>query len=357
MSRFANSKTLYRAVLTLVIFAIFFFFLQIKPLIQGIFQFIGAVLVPFLIAMMISYLLHPIVNLLSERRVPKSIAVLLIYSVFVICIIVLVMNMAPIIERQLYELIEHIPEWNHQVQQMIQEYNDHGKELLPNSVQNGIEESLSKIEKNLGSMVTDMMSGIGSTINQIMLIFIIPFLAFYMMKDADELEQQILKWLPRERRLEMIRLFRNIDQALGNYIRGQFLVCLVVGMLAYIGYLIIGVPYALLLAGAVSVFNIIPYLGPFIGAIPAILVALVVSKKMVIGVLIVNVVVQMLEGNVVSPQIVGRSLHLHPLTIIMALLIGEEVGGFIGLILAVPVFAVAKVIAEHFLEHYISHRT
>src|SRR5690606_33646614 len=126
--------------------------------------------------------------------------------------------------------------------------------------------------------------------------------------------------------------------------------------LAYIGYLVIGLPYALLLAALVALFNIIPYLGPFFGAIPAILVALSVSYKMVFYVIIVNLVVQMLEGNVISPQIVGRTLHMHPLLIIFALLVGGEVGGILGMILAVPFFAVGKVILEHVALHYI-HRS
>ena len=118
--------------------------------------------------------------------------------------------------------------------------------------------------------------------------------------------------------------------------RGQLLVCLVVGILAYVGYMLIGLPYALLLASIVGLMNVIPYLGPFIGAAPAVLVGLSESWKLALFVVAVNVVVQILESNVVSPQIVGRTLKLHPLVIILALLIGGQLGGILGLILAVP---------------------
>jgi predicted PurR-regulated permease PerM len=150
---------------------------------------------------------------------------------------------------------------------------------------------------------------------------------------------------------------KDIDQALGNYIRGQFLVCLIVGILAYIGYWIIGMPYPLLLASVVAVFNIIPYLGPFFGAAPAILMAFMVSWKMVLFVVIVNTICQILEGNVISPQVVGRTLHMHPLLIIFALLVGGEIAGVIGLILAVPLFAVMKVILQHFFAYYVKRKT
>jgi predicted PurR-regulated permease PerM len=176
-----------------------------------------------------------------------------------------------------------------------------------------------------------------------------------MLKDTKLIERSILAFFPIRHHKNVLRLFRDIDTALGNYIRGQLLVCLVVGVLAYIGYRWIGLPYPLLLASSVAVFNVVPYLGPFLGAIPALLVALTISRKMVVSALIINLVIQMLEGNVISPQIVGRTLHLHPLLIIFALLVGGEVGGIWGMILAVPFFAVCKVVVEH-VTRYVLHR-
>lgn len=149
-----------------------------------------------------------------------------------------------------------------------------------------------------------------------------------MLKDIQSIERTLLTLLPKKQRKPILRLLRDVDDALGNYIRGQFLVCVVVGVLAYIGYLIVGLPYALLMAALVAVFNVIPYLGPIFGLIPSLFVALTVSPKTAVGVVIVNLFVQMLEGNVISPQIVGRSLHMHPLFIILALLVGGEIGGF-----------------------------
>ncbi|MBA4493015.1 AI-2E family transporter [Paenactinomyces guangxiensis] len=355
MERFNESRWLIRSVLTLVLLGIIFLLLQMNPYIRGLFAFFKAVLGPFFIAMIISYLLNPIVNLLSQRAVPRSVAVLLIYSLFIASVVTLVMNMLPLLEKQIYELAEHFPEWNARIQIMINEYNDHSKDWLPVSIRKGIEKSLSRLEQGISDGVGNMMGGISSTINQIFLAFIIPFLAFYMMKDAKTIEKSMMTLLPGQNRRGLIRLLRDMDRALGNYVRGQLLVCIVVGLLAYIGYLLIGLPYALLLAAIVSVFNLIPYLGPFFGAIPAILVAVTESTEMVIAVIIVNLIVQILEGNVISPQIVGRTLHMHPLFIIFALLVGGELGGIFGLLLAVPLFAMGKVVLEHVIAHYVNH--
>lgn len=129
---------------------------------------------------------------------------------------------------------------------------------------------------------------------------------------------------------------------------------MIIGTLAYIGYLIVGLPYAIVLALIVGITNIIPYLGPYIGAFPALIVALSISWKMALSVVVVNIIVQIFEGNVVSPQVVGRKLHIHPLFIIISLLIGGKLAGILGLILAVPVFAVLKVIVHHIVLYYTS---
>lgn len=347
---------LYLALFVLVLLGIVYFIMQLGPWISSLFHFLKAVLGPFLIAMIISYLLNPIVSLLSQRFVPRSLAVLLIYSLFILSLVILAMNTIPLLQQQIKELAEHLPEWNERIQIMIKEYNDHSKELLPLGVKEGIEQSLLKLEHKMTNYVGNMMSGISSTINQLFLILIIPFLAFYMLKDIQSIERTLLALLPKKQRKSILRVLRDVDEALGNYIRGQFLVCVVVGVLAYIGYLIVGLPYALLLAALVAVFNVIPYLGPIFGIIPSLFVALTVSPKMAIGVVIVNLLVQILEGNVISPQIVGRSLHMHPLFIIFALLVGGEAGGILGLLLAVPVFAMGKVVVEHILQHFIERR-
>ncbi len=351
MEGFDNRK-MYLAFMTLIILGIVFLLVQIAPLLKGLFHFLKAVLMPYVIAVIISYVLHPVVNLISGRALPRSVAVLLIYSLFILSICIVFVNMTPLLNTQMKELAEHFPQWNMQIQSWIQQYNDN-KYLLPESVRAGIEKSLDRLEQAVTDGIGNLVTGLGTTLNQLFLALIVPFLVYYMLKDAQVIERSFVGLFPGHRRKEILRVLRDIDEALGNYVRGQLLVCLAVGILAYIGYLVIGLPYALLLAALVALFNIIPYLGPFFGAIPAILVALSVSYKMVFYVIIVNLVVQMLEGNVISPQIVGRTLHMHPLLIIFALLVGGEVGGILGMILAVPFFAVCKVILEHVALHYI----
>lgn len=340
----------------LLLLASLFVLFKIIPFLKSIWLFVQAIVGPFVIALIISYLLNPIVNLLHERGLPRWIAVLLIYILFLCSLVILLMNLLPLIDTQFHELIEHLPKWNQQFQSMMQAYTYHSKTMLPESMQQAIEHSLQNVERGISTWVTGIVNSIGETINHLFLAFVVPFLAFYMMRDSKELEKGLLNLFPSKNRKELVRLIRDIDYALGNYIRGQLLVSLVVGICVYIGYWLIGLPYALILAGTVALFNIIPYLGPFLGAVPALFVALTISKKMFVATIVINFLVQILEGNVISPQIVGRTLHMHPLTIIFVLLVGGEIGGVWGLILAVPLFAVIKVILQHLLAHSVRIR-
>ena len=333
---------------------IIYMFIQIRPLLMGIYTLVSAVLAPFLLAMIISYVLNPIVELLNKRRVPRTIAILLIYTIFIISLTVIVMNLIPMFTEQLTELNEHIPQMTMKAQSLMTDFNDN--QLLPESVRMGINKAMLQLENGITMAISNYLNGIVSTFNTLFIAFIIPFLAFYILKDFHVMERAVLSIVPRNLQKQTIQMLVDMDHALGGYIHGQFLVCIIVGCLSYVGYWIIGMPYALLLASVVAIFNIVPYLGPFIGAAPALIMSSMMSWEMVLYAILVNTIVQILESNIISPQVVGRTLHMHPLLIIFALLVGGEFAGLLGLILAVPFFAVMKVMIHHFFLNYINRR-
>jgi len=353
MEPFWKSRLFNYAIYILIGLAILYMLILINPILIGIYRFLSAVLTPFIVAMIVSYILNPVVNMLNWRKVPRTAAVLLIYAVFITSLTVILMNFIPIFMKQLNELNEHLPQVTMKAQNWLQNLND----SVPDSVREGIRESLKKIEQSITEQIAAFISRIDSTINVIFMILTVPFLAFYMLKDIQLIEKTALAIVPSSRRKHVVKLFVDIDRALGNYIRGQLLVCVIVGVLAYIGYWIIGLPYPILFASVAAVFNIIPYIGPYFGAAPAILMGATISMRMVLFVIVVNWVVQTVESNVISPQIVGKTLHIHPLMIIFALLAGGYLAGIIGLILAVPFVAVAKVILQHVLRYYSSRKT
>ena len=353
MEQWSQNKWLRQMIGVLLTLIILYFVWQLRPMLQYIFVFLKAILAPFLAAMIISYVLNPVVSMLAARKMPRSIAVLLIYAVFLTALAVIAINLIPMFIVQLEELNEHLPEMTLHAQSLMRNMNTR---LIPPGVEMGMNNWFFQLENRLATGISHFLDNIGSTINLLFNAFIVPFLVFYILKDFDVFERTVVSCLPRSRRKSIVTMLKDIDEALGNYIRGQFLVCIIIGVLAYIGYALIGMPYALLFACVVALFDIVPYLGPFLGAAPAIIMASTISWRLVLLVAVVNTVCQMLESNVISPQVVGRSLHLHPLLIIFALLVGGEVAGIVGLILAVPLFAAGKVVLQHFLAYYMKRK-
>ena len=351
MERWTGGRLFKGLVYTILILLALLLLQQLKPALLHVYAFLKSVFAPFLIAMIISYVLNPVVTLLAERKVPRGVAVLLIYAVFASAVTVVLLNVIPMFVSQVEQLNRHAPELTMRAQSLMNDLNN--SSFLPESLRTAIDKSLLNLEKKLSEAAIGFVNNIGAMLNVMFIAFIIPFLAFYILKDFDAFERGLIAYVPRSSRQGVIRLFKDIDEALGSYIRGQFIVCVIVGFLAYIGYWLIGLPYPLLLASIVAVTNVIPYLGPFIGAAPALVRASTVSVKMMLLVVVVNTICQIVEGNVISPQVVGRTLHMHPLTIIFALLAGGELAGLVGMILAVPIFAASKVVLQHLFAYYV----
>ncbi|WP_372635902.1 AI-2E family transporter [Cohnella sp.] len=355
METFTKSRLFRVLVYTILLLVVMFLIVLVRPMLMSVYDFLKAVLAPFLVAMIISYTLNPVVNMLHDRKVPRTAAVLLIYAVFLSVSVVILMNVIPMFMNQVEELNEHMPELTMRAQGLVDRFNNNN--VLPEAVRDGINRSIGTLEKRIEQWIANFLNNIDSVVNVLFIVMIVPFLAFYMMKDLDVFERAALQYVPRARRKHAVRLLKDIDAALGSYIRGQLIVSVCVGVLAYIGYLIIGMPYPLLMAGFVSLFDIIPYLGPFFGALPALIMATTISWKMVLMVIVVNMICQNLESNVISPQVVGKSMKMHPLTIILVLLIGGELAGIVGMILAVPFYAAMKVVVQHVSAYYIHRKT
>jgi predicted PurR-regulated permease PerM len=355
MGRFAQSRLFTVLIYIILCLIILFLVVLVRPMLVSVYEFLKVVLAPFLVAMIISYMLNPIVNLLHDRKVPRTAAVLIIYAVFISVCVVILMNFIPMFMNQVEELNEHMPELTIRAQSMVDHFNNNN--VFPGSVRDGINKSINGMEKQIEEKIANFLNNIGAVVNVLFIAMIVPFLAFYMMKDLDVFERAALQYVPRARRKHAVRLMKDIDAALGSYIRGQLIVSICIGILAYIGYLLIGMPYPLLMAAFVSLFDIIPYLGPFFGALPALLMATTISWKMVILVIVVNLICQNLESNVISPQVVGKSMRMHPLTIILVLLVGGELAGIVGMILAVPFYAAMKVVVQHVAAYYIHRKT
>lgn len=336
-----STRYLKTALSVLVTLACLYVLGQLRTFLQDVWNIIYVVLLPFLIALVISYLLQPIVELLVRRRVPRGMAILMIYGVFIVFLAVAILQAIPAINRQFVELTTHFPVFLQHANGWLDTVSQHTK-YLPDAARKGIESALAKVEQNITGSIAGLLTMVTGTLNALFVAFVIPFIVFYLLKDSDVFGRGVLRLTPHRFRPHVKVILAGIDATLGGYVRGQLLVMLVVFVLTYAGFLIIRMPYALLLALFLGSVDVIPFLGPVLGAAPAIVLALSISPQMALKVLVVNLVVQQLEGNLISPQIMGKSLHLHPMAIVAALLLGGEVGGIVGLICAVPLLALGK---------------
>ena len=315
----------------------------LRPVLIQILRLLSEVFMPVLVGLLIAYILHPIVELLERRRVPRLMAVLLIYASFILVIAIVVVNAIPVFTTQWIELSDDLPRLKEWYTKWMSEWEAH-KYFLPESISHGVDRVIIQSHERVSHSVTELVNNARNTLGKLLAYAVVPFIAFYLLKDMKQLHQSSMLIIPAAYRKRVLTVLRDINVSLGDYIHGQMMVALIVGGCAYLGYWLIGMPYPFVLAAFVCLTNVIPYIGPLIGAGPAVIIALTISTKMAIMVVTVNLIIQVLEGNVLSPHIVGRSLQLHPLLIIMALLAGEAIGGIVGLIVAVPFLAVCKVV-------------
>ncbi|MCH5585659.1 AI-2E family transporter [Shimazuella sp. AN120528] len=309
--------------------------------------FVQTLFFPFLISGVLFYLFRPIVRFMLRFKIPKGISILIIYLVILGLFVLLGFSIGPLLGNQFEALINNFPSMldaakvqfnalNHNP--WVNKYVDWN--VIADSVVNYIKTSYTTIGSNL--------AGFFGIVTNIILVFVtVPFILYYMLKEGDKAAPYVLRLLPVREREHGVSILHDLDHALSSYIKGQVLVAITIGLIVFIGYLIIGMPYALLLAIFAMFTNVIPYIGPLIGLAPAVIVASIHSPSMIIKVLVVAVIAQQVEGNFVTPNVMGKNLNIHPLTIILLLLVAGSLAGFLGMLLAIPTYAVLKVVVSH----------
>jgi predicted PurR-regulated permease PerM len=319
---------------------------QLRGFFQDIWGVLQALVIPFIAAIVVSYLLQPVVEILTRRNVPRGAAILIIYLTAIVLLAACFLHSIPVFASQLSQLVKDLPGVVAQADRWIDDIARR-KDGLPDALRLAVESGIASMEQQIVRFASGMTGLLTGTVNTLFALFLVPFLVFYMLKDGRAIGRAVVRLFPPERREEVRAIMHGIDETLGRYVRGQLLVMLSVFLLTYAGLLMVGMPYAFVLALVVGITNVIPYLGPFLGTAPCLLLALTISPWLALKVLIVNIVVQQCEGNLISPQIMGRTLDLHPLAIVAAVIIGGELAGVLGLMVAVPALAVAKVIWTH----------
>lgn len=345
-------KWYYRLGFLLLLFIVIYVFTKLQALWVPVIELIFTLFIPFSLAAFITYLLHPTVEALHSKGLHRGLAILVIYSLFFGGVGFVLYRGIPALIHQLRDLAENTPVFASQYKQMVNNIMDETSRW-PAGIHDRIEEGINRLERSLDLFIARTMTLLLDSFDSFITIAIIPFIAFYMLKDFSAMKRAVWYLTPKRWRRPGAKFLHEVDKSLGSYIRGQLLVCLIIGLLSSLFFWIAGIKYPLLLGAIVGITNIIPYFGPIIGAIPAVIIAATMSVKMVLISLAIVFSLQFLEGNILSPLIVGKSLHMHPLMIMFALLAGGEVAGILGMILAVPVLVILRAAVVNGRDHFI----
>jgi predicted PurR-regulated permease PerM len=323
--------------------------------------FFETLFMPFLISGVLYYLLRPIVYFLNRKNVPKAVSILLIYLIVIGGAAALVYFAGPELQRQFKDLMDNYPQYIEGLRNKADELQNSAwfSRFQENDyiTLDYITEQVSSYFKSNFSDLSSRLTGVFSIVTSVVTVIVtVPFIVFYLLKDSEGASKGLVRYLPYFQAAETRKILKDMDEALSSYIQGQAIVSFIVGVMIYIGYLIIGIKYSLILAIVAMLTNVIPFLGPFLALVPAVIVGFTMSPFMALKVILVVIVVQQIDGNVSSPLIMGRKLDVHPLTIILILLVAGNLAGLIGMIVAVPAYAIIKVIISHAYRLYVLRR-
>lgn len=282
------------------------------------------------VAVILMSALSPLVRFLAKFRVPKSLAIAITYIIIIAIASGLLAIVLPPLLEETSRLFLTLPPHLEQLFDIA---------AIDKSV---LQSQLSSISRNVFSITLAAFS------NLLTIIFLL-VLTFYLILERDSLEVKIASlFVGREERFK--KLIMQIEDKLGGWFRGQLLLSFIIGILSYIGLMILGIPYALPLAVVAGILEVVPVIGPIISAIPAVLIAVTVSPLLAIGVAAMYFVIQQLENNLIVPQVMQRAVGLNPLVVILAIAVGSRLLGFAGALLAVPIAVVLQIIVTEIIE-------
>jgi predicted PurR-regulated permease PerM len=306
-------------------------FTVIFLLVLWLLYFLRGVLVLLFLALILMAALNPLVDRLERWRLPRALAIALIYLLIFTVIGLAIWGVIPSLVNQTQNLASRFPSYLESLRWLGVD-----KQVVYNQL-NQLTEKLGVIS---GGIIRTFVSFFQNLINIVVLLVI----SFYLLLERKNLGRYLLRFFGDNAEKTGTRVMDQIEKRLGGWIRAEILLMIIIGLLTFIGLTLLGIDYALPLAILAGFLEIIPNIGPFISAIPAVLVGLIISPLMALAVAALYFLVQQIENNFIVPQLMAKECGINPLITIIALIAGFKLGGMIGAILAVPVILLIEII-------------
>ncbi|MBX0314022.1 AI-2E family transporter [Planococcus glaciei] len=352
-----GTNTLFTLIALVLIGLVIFIFREVSFIFDPLLLFMRTIFLPVILALVLYYLLRPILRMLEGLKIPRIWGIVIIFVALTGLVTLLIVLVLPFLREQTQRLIMEFPDYFMQLLTNLDAFlrtsyvgdyyvdSSFNIEQLLTTLPTTFNETFQTTATGLLARLTDFISTVTGVV---LSIIIVPFILFYLLKDGEKFPEYILKLMPPRFRDDTRSVFREADRQIGAYIQGKIIVGIFIGVMVYIGFLIIRLDYALLFGFLAGVTSVVPYIGPAIAFTPAAIVGIVISPFMLLKVGIVWTIVQIFESNLISPQVMGKTMIIHPITIIFVLLTAGSLFGIAGVILGIPAYAILKVLVAHF---------
>ncbi len=324
-----SSLTLLKVLL--VILAVFFLF------------YIREVVLILFVAIILGSAFAPWVNWLGKYKIPRSVSILFIYLVMILALAGITYLIIPPIVVEVNQISKDFPFYWEEIIQGVENFQNYSDSRGWNA---NIEQSLDSLRSNLGTAATGIFNTVSSFFGGIISFFLILVITFYLTVEDQAVKRMSRAFIPAKFQPYLNHLFNRMQEKIGYWLRGQLLLSLIIFLFCWIGLMVLGVKYALVLALFAGITELIPYLGPFIGAVPAVLIGFTQSPMIAVGVIILYTIIQFLENNIIVPKLMQKVVGLNPVVTIVAIMVGFKLAGVLGIILAVPVTTALGVAIE-----------
>ena len=357
---FHKSKLMFWTSEVLLLTIIFFIWRQMGDMITPIVSVVNTILIPFLVGGFLYYITNPLVKFLQDKlKINRMIGILITLSLLFGLIALGVIYLLPILINQLSSLINSTQGLYWEIQSFVNQLSKNP--LFRNlNIQSTIQQlNLSYVDilQNILNSVTNSLGSVlSAVVNTLMILIMTPIFLVYFLMDGHKLLPMLERTVLKRDKLNISSLLTNLNATVARYISGISIDALIIGALAYIGYSVIGLKYALVFAIFSSLANLIPYVGPSIGLIPMVITYAFTDPQKMVAALIYMLIIQQVDGNILYPRLVGGVMKVHPITIMVLLLLSSNIYGVLGMIVAIPTYSILKEIAKFLANLYDNHK-
>lgn len=309
--------------------------------------YIRSIILIVFVGLILASAFDPWVDWMQKYKLPRALGVLLIYLVLILILGGAIYLIIPPIAIEVNQLSSDFPFYWDKVASSFQSLQDFSNEQ---GWSQSIQDSLNNLQENIGPAAGGFFSTVSSFFGGIISFFIILVITFYMTVEEQAMKRVMRSIIPVKYQPYFTHLVNRMQEKIGRWLRGQLILSVIIFLLVWVGLTLLGVKYALVLALFAGVTELIPYLGPFIGAVPAVFIAFTQSPILAIWVVVLYIIIQQLENHVVVPKVMQKAVGLNPIVIIIVILVGAKMAGILGIILAVPVTTALSVAVGDLLE-------